>query len=301
MYHYVRDHSIPSDFKFHSLDVKAFDRQLDWFEERYTFVKAEQVLGAISGRGKLPENALWLTFDDGYSDHYEYVFPRLADRGLEGTFFVPSQAMRREKLLAVNAIHYLLATQTEPPKLIEALEGELRRVGFQLDEVQSLKDSFEQPNRFDNASVNFFKRSLQKGISEPYRSKVISALLERFIDQPEPSLAADTYLTLGQMKEMVEAGMFFGGHGDSHLWFDAIEPEELDLELEGSLSVLRELGLSDQDWVLSYPYGAHSDFVRNRARSFGVALAVTTEPRVANMQQEDALSIPRFDTNDFPQ
>ena len=40
---------------------------------------------------ELPPNPVILTFDDGYAEHYNYVFPLLRDFGMTGTFFVITQ------------------------------------------------------------------------------------------------------------------------------------------------------------------------------------------------------------------
>lgn len=71
MYHYVRP-IVGSKYPgIKGLEVEAFKRQLDFLEEHYSIVSSEQVLDAISKNSLLPSNACWLTFDDGYKDHYK--------------------------------------------------------------------------------------------------------------------------------------------------------------------------------------------------------------------------------------
>ena len=50
----------------------------------------EDVIAAVQGKDVLPPNAALLTFDDGYRDHYDHVFPMLAESGLQETSRIPS-------------------------------------------------------------------------------------------------------------------------------------------------------------------------------------------------------------------
>jgi hypothetical protein len=65
--------------------------------------------GADDPARTLPERALLLTFDDGYADHYQTVFPLLDRLGLQGSFFPPARAILERRVLDVNKIHFLLA------------------------------------------------------------------------------------------------------------------------------------------------------------------------------------------------
>ena len=51
-----------------------------------------------------------LTFDDGFIDHYEYVFPVLRSRGLGGIFFLVGSTLGDRPMLAnVHKTHFLLS------------------------------------------------------------------------------------------------------------------------------------------------------------------------------------------------
>jgi peptidoglycan/xylan/chitin deacetylase (PgdA/CDA1 family) len=125
MYHYVRDlvRSRYPGIKGRTLD--EFKRQLDHIAGRYTVVTAQQVVAAIRGEEPIPENAAWLTFDDGYLDHYTNVFPLLFERGWQGSFFPPSQTVLDGKLLDVNKIHFILAAQPQSDAIIREIKASL--------------------------------------------------------------------------------------------------------------------------------------------------------------------------------
>jgi len=91
MYHYVRPLAQSAYPRIKGLDTALFDAQLDYLAHYYEPVTMENVLGALKGKTELPERAVLLSFDDGYRDHYEEVFPRLEKRGFKGAFYPPQQ------------------------------------------------------------------------------------------------------------------------------------------------------------------------------------------------------------------
>lgn len=110
MYHYTRDlkHSRYPEIK--GLDVPLFRQQLAYMKEHFRFVTMEQVICAAEGTAELPENALLLTFDDGYADNYTFAMPLLEEFGAQGAFFIPGKTFTTHQLLDVNKIHYILAS-----------------------------------------------------------------------------------------------------------------------------------------------------------------------------------------------
>ena len=74
MYHYIRDVKESRFPRIKALGVDQFIRQLSYIDEHYTVVTAQEVMAAIKKDFVLPERAIWLTFDDGYVDHFSNVF-----------------------------------------------------------------------------------------------------------------------------------------------------------------------------------------------------------------------------------
>lgn len=91
MYHYVSD--LPPDADHYRRDLTVtpdqFAAQMDYLVEAgYHTVTLTDLYLHLTESYPLPEKPIVLTFDDGYRDAYEVVFPMLLDRGLTGTFFV---------------------------------------------------------------------------------------------------------------------------------------------------------------------------------------------------------------------
>ena len=110
MYHYTRDlrHSRYPEIK--GYDIKLFRKQMEFFKTNCNVVQMEEIMEAINCGENLPENAVLLTFDDGYIDNFTFAFPILEEFGFQGSFFIPGKTFTTHQLLDVNKIHYILAS-----------------------------------------------------------------------------------------------------------------------------------------------------------------------------------------------
>jgi peptidoglycan/xylan/chitin deacetylase (PgdA/CDA1 family) len=91
MYHYVSE--LPPDPDRYRLDLTVlpedFEAQLQYLaDEGYHTITLTDLYLHLTQGYPLPEKPIILTFDDGYRDAYEVVFPLLLDYGFTGTFFV---------------------------------------------------------------------------------------------------------------------------------------------------------------------------------------------------------------------
>jgi peptidoglycan/xylan/chitin deacetylase (PgdA/CDA1 family) len=91
MYHYVSE--LPPDADVYRRDLtvspEAFEAQLQYLDDAgYHPITLTDLYLHLTEGYPLPEKPVILTFDDGYRDAYEVVFPRLLDHGFPATFFV---------------------------------------------------------------------------------------------------------------------------------------------------------------------------------------------------------------------
>jgi peptidoglycan/xylan/chitin deacetylase (PgdA/CDA1 family) len=91
MYHYVRDVPVNEGSATWTTTRKIFHEHLDYLDkEGYQTISLYQLDDALRNGAALPEKPIILTFDDGYSEHYDFVFPLLQRYGMTGTFFIVS-------------------------------------------------------------------------------------------------------------------------------------------------------------------------------------------------------------------
>src|SRR3546814_7258045 len=106
MYHYVRDLQRTRFPEIKGLTVEGFRGQLDYLSRHYCFIGADDLIAAIRDpTAARPPNAALLTFDDGYADHYQTVFPILHERGIQGLFFPPARPLLDRKSTRLNSSH----------------------------------------------------------------------------------------------------------------------------------------------------------------------------------------------------
>lgn len=304
MYHYVRDFERSRYPDINGLAVEGFHRQLDHLGERHTIVRMEEVIAACDGTAQLPDDAALLTFDDGYAEHFDVVFPILHDRGLQGSFFPPVAPVRDGILLDVNRVHFILATADSVPDLAESIDRavESSRDEFELETVADYRAEWAEPNRFDDAETIYVKRMLQTALPPELRERIARMLFAKYVTTDEAAFAAELYLSRDQAHLMVSSGMFFGSHGNSHRWLNRVERSTQVDEIEGSLAFLADIGMPvDDTWAMCYPYGGWNESLLDVLREHGCGLGLTTEVATADLDVHDRLTLPRYDTNDFAQ
>ena len=301
MYHYVRPIADSDTPNIRGLEIDGFRRQLDFLTSNYTVITAQHLLGAIRGGDLLPQKACWLTFDDGYRDHYEFVFPELLKRKLQGTFFPPQAAVEERQLLDVNAIHYLLEKCNKPADLIAAIHKTLLDGGATESDISAYKQRYMKANRFDNAETIYVKRMLQHALPPQTRKTLLESLIQEFLRRGSCDLADQLYLTTENLKQMIGDGMFVGSHGSLHQWFDKMDAASQERDIRASIQFLNRLGADTARWIMCYPYGSYSEDTLSIVQRLGAAAGVTTKVAKADLKRDNPLLLPRFDTNDFPQ
>lgn len=302
MYHYTRDikHSRYPQIK--GLDKELFKTQIEYFKNKFNIVTMEQVIESIqTGESyRLPDNALLLTFDDGYIDNYTVAYPILEEYGLQGSFFIPGKTFATHQLLDVNKIHYILAS-ADIYKLVEDLKKQMdyyRGSEYQYASTDELFHEYAVANRFDIKETIFVKRMLQTVLPEKLRNTISSNLFEKYVGVTEEQLAYELYMTEEQVRTMKRHGMFIGIHGYDHYWLGNLPQEQMKEDISLALDVLDQF-IDRKQWVMNYPYGSYNQEVIRYIRQQGACIGLTTDVRVAELGKDSAFELPRLDCNDF--
>jgi peptidoglycan/xylan/chitin deacetylase (PgdA/CDA1 family) len=302
MYHYVRDLARTRYPAIKGRDLSSFRRQMDYIAKHYTVITAEQAIGALTGGEPLPDDAAWLTFDDGYIDHYSMVFPILHERHWQGSFFPPVRSVRDRELLDVNRVHFILAASPNPELIVAAIRKFVENVKGR-EGTHSFDEYWAElavASRMDPAEVVFIKRILQHGLPLALRGELAKKLFEQFVSVDPAAFAAELYMTPDQLKTMISCGMYVGSHGAGHFWLDRLNAASQVNEVDTSLEFLGSLGARTKKWVMSYPYGAYNEALLSLLKDRDCALGLATRVGVAQPGTDDPLVLPRLDTNDLP-
>ncbi len=94
------------------------------------------------------------------------------------------------------------------------------------------------------------------------------------------------------VRDLDARGFEIGSHSMNHPWLNRIPPEDCYKELEGSRKRLEDF-LGHEVRHIAYPFGAHNETVKIIAGETGYHTACSTEPYIANMN-DNVFSLPRL-------
>lgn len=307
MYHYVRDLKNSRYPEIKGLDLNLFREQVQFLNRHYTFVTVEQVIAAFNKEDKIPSKAVLLTFDDAYADHFTNVFPILEHHKIQGAFYPPVKAVTEHTVLDVNKIHFILAStpQNRINDLLVMIRNLLSqyRKEYDLNSYEYYFNKLAIADRFDCKEVIFIKRLLQVELEEELRRKITDSLFLQFVTSDESAFSRELYMSIDQIKCMVDCGMHIGSHGYDHYWLGSLSKEKQQIEIEKSIKFISEVGGDINNWSICYPYGNYNDDTIALLKENGCKLGLTTEVNIVdfNSKISDAIyKLPRLDTNDLP-
>ena len=303
MYHYVRPIKNSTFPEIRGLELDGFKRQINFLENEYSFLNASQILNSIYDDLHLPKNSLLLTFDDGFKDHFKYVFPLLKEKKIQGLFFPSGKPIEDSTVLDVHKIHFVLSQSKNVKNLLKDLNDLIveNKDAYGLESLDSYKSELKTNERFDNPDVIFVKKLLQVGLPKQIREKFTEYLFEKYVTKDEQLFSKELYMSLDEIKEMQENGMYFGSHAFLHEWLESLNESDLDVELSKSTGFFSKINNDKNTWIMAYPYGNYNSTVIEKLKKAGYRAGLTTEVGDAVLDINNAFVLSRYDTNDFPQ
>ena len=301
MYHYIRPIKSSKYPKINGLEIEGFKRQLDYFKSERSVVTTADVVSAVKGDSILPEGATWLTFDDGYIDHIEFVAPLLEQYGFDGAFFPVSDCYVNHQILDVNKIHYILACINTEDLLLDLLKNEMFYFGYTRVDWDKYWMSVDKVSRYDSEVTTFFKRMTQRELPLNHRTAILSKIFNEVVGRSESDVAKELYLSESDLISLHKRGFTIGSHTSSHKWLNTLSADEQTNEIDESLSALERIRGEINDWIMCYPYGGYNEDTLSILNTKNCALALTTKAGSADIYSQHKYELKRLDTNDFPQ
>lgn len=297
-YHYVRPLSRTRFPDIKGCDLSRFETQIEYVTRRHQVLDVSTVIMAVESGEVLPNDAALLTFDDGFSDHFDYVLPVLSRWGITGCFFPPVVSVLEHRVLDVHKAHFILASGASPAVLCEEIDAFVE--ANDLGEPRAFASEFRVATPRDHADVVYVKRMLQRGLASEHRSRLASQLFRRFVTTDEAAFAEELYCSIDQLRLMSELGMAIGSHGCSHQWMSTLTPDEQEREIACSIEFLDRIDSgSAERRTICYPYGDHNATTRELARRHGFRVGFADHHGVADLSTDDPFALPRVSTSDF--
>jgi len=301
-YHYVRPLSTQfPHLKY--LSLHTFEQQLDYFEREYGFISKTDFERILRKKKIDIPGGVLLTFDDGLSDHFHWVYPELLKRGLWGIFFVCSGHYKMKQLLGVHRVHSLLGAFDSK----QIFESSLSLINDSMLDDKHIKD-FDKYIYKDQENVDTFyavKRLFNYFIKYEYRNKILDILMRNHFN--EQDLFDNYYLNEEEMNIMKNHGMYFGFHSESHPVLNRLNKQKQKNEILNALNFLENCIEFNDLRLFCYPYGGPAsynddtlDILRENNIDYAFDLDVTNNRDIyENDLIHNQYALPRYDCNRF--
>jgi len=243
-----------------AMPVEDFARQLECLRRRFRVCSLEEALDGVE-RGDVPENAVVITFDDGYRDNFDHAFPILRTLGLPATFFLATGVISGRSVLWHDRVFRAFALTSE------------RCLGLFGDSTAGYPLSGPAARATARDSVLAYLKTLHP----LERDARIDELVRRLAvadEEPDERLM----LTWDEVSRMARGGCRFGAHTVTHPVLSRLSRDEARQELVESRRAIEER-LGEPCLALAYPNGRPADYssaVKTLAREAGYRWALST-------------------------
>jgi peptidoglycan/xylan/chitin deacetylase (PgdA/CDA1 family) len=234
-HHRVADH-VEHDRDVISVTPKQLEQQAAWLHKEFLTLSGDEVADVLIGKRDLGEQAVSLTFDDGYEDNFAAGRMLMERFGIAATFFVPTGYIETGVLPPWDRIGYVLQKAQGTVLSIPAAHG---AGPWQID-----------ASNYDTAITEAMRlyRSLSPGVQPAFVEACEQAAGAR------ASAGKSPFMSWSQIRQLRDIGHTIGAHTHTHPVLSSLTPAEQRTEIETSKRLL-EARLGARARVFAYPYG----------------------------------------------
>lgn len=223
-----------------------------FLRKHYMIVRLDDVLNARNGSAPLPDNAVLITFDDGWRDNLLHASPALA--GVPWTIFVSTDALSDPECWWQEVLLWSLRAGA-------ATEEQLWRLAGAEPRVNEIDVSHALLMHFANLPAN-----MRNDLLAPYRTM----LREKAHGQ--------MMLAPADLAVLMRNRASIGAHGASHLPMSSLSAEDAKKDLLRARDLIMDWTGSRDVPPMSFPHGSYNADVVNSARAAGYPLLFTSDP-----------------------
>jgi peptidoglycan/xylan/chitin deacetylase (PgdA/CDA1 family) len=270
---------------------KNFARQLNYLTRHFKILPLESAVATMRRGEPLPDNAVALTFDDGFRDNYATAFPLLKKYCCPATLFVATDPIAHERALWPNRL-FIWFSKTKT-KQIEFSCGESRAIRPAVFDLGTGKQR--------RIALDAVEAALCR-MTPPERERKMREVAEKLGFAPDAGPSDfPPMLTWEQLREMAVGGVTIGSHTLTHAALPALSRAEALRELAQSKALL-ESQLGRPVKLFAYPFGGLEHFnaeIQNLAGEAQYEAACTTIQGI-NRSGTNPLALLRVGVQDDP-
>jgi peptidoglycan/xylan/chitin deacetylase (PgdA/CDA1 family) len=231
-----------------SVTKRQFESHLQVLKKGFKTASLPDVVKEMKDRGRLENDSVAITFDDGCESFYRLAFPLLKKYDLPATLFLPTdfigtgRAFWWDELLQIV---FRAAPQRKSASLLMPVIGEKLAQRF-----CSVGNDLRRKRLFLE-SLELYLRNIE----EEEREAKIKDLKRILLPDQELKPASSKTLGWDQIAEMVRGGIDIGSHTCSHLNLRFASSEKAEEELAKSKEII-ERRIKARVVCFAYPYDA---------------------------------------------
>ena len=299
MYHYVRNIKKSKFPNLKGLEFSDFRKQIIYLKKNFNILSNNQFIEILNSRKIPKKKSILLTFDDGYRDHFEYVFPFLKKQDVSAVFYPPIMCVRNKAVLDVNKIHFILAKEENRDKILDLIFLYVKKI-LNKNPQQIGIEKINLLSRYDDKKTILIKRLLQHHLPLPYRTKIVDKIFKHIVNYSEEEFSKILYMNKNNIQELYKNNFSIGSHGYNHYWWEKINKNEQEMEIKKSIDYFKKIKVFDKNFSVCYPYGSYNLQTLNLLKKYKIKFALTTRVGSVNKKNiKKVYELPRFDTNDF--
>lgn len=226
---------------YHKIAGNVFARQMNYLIKHYQVLSLDDFVSALEANN-LPENAVCLTFDDGYKHLETQLLPVIQHFEIPATVFLTTDFLDNKRSAWWENLRVAIFNS---PLIKIAFQGKNYPIRTKSQKWQTLKI-------IQKALKSYSGSEREKKVSE--LRKILKTPDYYFgIQYPNP------FLTSGQINKLVKNGITIGAHTKSHPILSQVDQRTAREEICGSRRILEER-FNSAVHFFSYPNGNPDDF-----------------------------------------
>ena len=281
MYHRIADESFdPWEI---AVGPRNFADQLSWLTRNRTPISLGE-FADLYRRRALPDDAVAVTFDDGYACTAAVAAPLLERFAVPATVFVPAGLIGRARTFWWDELQQILLCH--PRSSVHAL-GQDWEIGqpHRGDAVWPSDSRKRTPRQ-----SGFF--ALWSRLQPLPASKIEEAMAELRAHGSKGTKASHRLMTVDEARSIKSDRISFGSHAMTHTSLPTLSAADKALEISNSMKACEEL-VGAKPVSFAYPFGDFDGECEALVAKAGFACACTVEPRPV-LAGDDLFALPRL-------
>ena len=223
-----------------------FDQQLTWLAKHRSVLPLTEFT-SLHNRGELPDDAIAITFDDGYACTAKLAAPLLNQHGIPATIFLPAGLIGRAKRFWWDELAEIVMDHPEPRILI-------RGRWIELGERQDRDSAWPRDNRKRTPRQKSFHAVWAE--LQPLPLREIEQSLTELVAQYPAALEDERrrLMTGDELRAICSDRIEFGSHALTHASLPGLTSAEKATEIRDSVAACEEL-TGTRPTTFAYPFG----------------------------------------------